>query len=282
MLYILRVSCADKPGIVADVARCLKDYGCNIEEAAQFDDALSGCFFMRVVFRFVQDDAQRLPVFISRFGSVAEHFSMVWSVHPADEKIPTLVMVSKEDHCLNDLLYRERTGQLPIRIAAVVSNHPDVRELVEWHGHRFVHLPVTSETKEAQEQAVIDLIDESGAELVVLARYMQVLSDRLCSLYAGRIINIHHSFLPGFKGAKPYHQAYVRGVKLIGASAHFVTADLDEGPIIEQETMRISHSHDPLKLQALGRDVESRVLAQAVRFYAERRIFLQGNRTVVL
>jgi formyltetrahydrofolate deformylase len=207
---------------------------------------------------------------------------MTWDIHGERDRVKALVLVSRADHCLNDILYRTRTGHLKLEIVQVVSNHTDCQALVAQAGLPFVHLPVTPDTKTAQEEKIANLIDETGAELVVLARYMQVLSNGLCRRYEGRIINIHHSFLPGFKGAKPYHQAWERGVKIIGATAHFVTADLDEGPIIEQQTTRIDHAMTPEKLQVLGQDIEAQVLSRALAFYADRRIFLHGNRTVIL
>ena len=207
---------------------------------------------------------------------------MVWHIDNLQEDLRTILMVSQHDHCLNDLLYRWRTNSLPINITAVISNHEKTRDLVEAHGLPFYHLPITSETKIEQEARVKEIIKETNSELIVLARYMQILSEDMCETYQGRIINIHHSFLPGFKGARPYHQAYERGVKIIGATAHFATADLDEGPIIEQEITPVNHSYTPEKMQSLGRDIESRVLARAIRLYGERRIFVHARRTVIL
>lgn len=277
-MYILRLNCSDRPGIVAAVATGLSNSACNIEESAQFNDHLSGQFFMRVVFTPVKPGAHE--VFKTQFVAIAQQFSMNWQITPVNEKVKTLVLLSREDHCLNDLLYRWRTNHLQIDIVGVVSNHETSRKLVEERGLKFHHLP--SDNKTSAEKSLQQLIETSDAELIVLARYMQILSPALCSKYTGRIINIHHSFLPGFKGAKPYHQAYERGVKIIGATAHFATVDLDEGPIIEQETVRVSHAHSPEKMQALGRDTEARVLARAIELYTERRIFLHGQRTVIL
>lgn len=278
--YILRIDCPDRPGIVAEVAGALRDSDCNIEDSAQFFDKLSGRFFMRTVFRpCVPEGAQR---FLRDFSGISQRFSMAWNVNAASERPRTLVLVSKADHCLNDILYRWRTGHLPLDIAAVVSNHPDAAALVEERGLPFFHCPVEDSQRGAQEERLAAMIDGMNVELVVLARYMQILSGPFCDRYPGRIVNIHHSFLPGFKGAKPYHQAWERGVKLIGATAHFATRDLDDGPIIEQETVRIDHAMDPRRLQILGQDIESRVLARALSFYCERRIFLHGNRTIIL
>jgi formyltetrahydrofolate deformylase len=275
--HILRIQCPDRPGIVAAVATTLSDAGCNIEESSQFNDAFSGQFFMRVVFSSPAADAAG---FSASFKNVAAKFQMTWQVTSLEKNVKTLILVSKADHCLNDLLYRWRTKNLAIDIVGVASNHDNNRNLAEDRGLPFHYLPI--EDKNTQEGQIESLIESTGAELIVLARYMQILSDKMCSRYAGRIINIHHSFLPGFKGAKPYHQAYERGVKIIGATAHFATHDLDEGPIIEQETVHVNHSFTPEKMQVMGRDTESRVLARAVALYTERRIFLQGQRTIIL
>ncbi len=279
--YILRIDCPDKPGIVAAVAGCLRDCGCNIEESAQFNDKLSGRFFMRTVVSPYEEGAS-VDNFAAAFTGIAGHYDMDWALTPSNEKVKTIVMVSRADHCLNDILYRWRTNHLPIDIVAVVSNHETNRQVVEDRGLRFEYMPVDKDSKAVQEEKLMALIAETGTELVALARYMQVLSDNMCSHYPGRIINIHHSFLPSFKGAKPYHQAYERGVKVIGATAHFVTADLDEGPIIEQQTVPIDHTMEPGKLQILGRDTEARVLSRALQHYTERRVFLHGGRTVIL
>jgi formyltetrahydrofolate deformylase len=279
--YILRVDCPDRPGLVAAVANTLLQAECNIEDAAQFSDKFSGRFFMRVLFRPLQGaDGQKR--FSALFAPVAKSFGMIWDIHPEDAKVRTLVLVSKSDHCLNDILYRARTGYLKLDIAHIVSNHENCRPLAAQAGIPYTCLPVTDAAKPAQEKQIANLVEGTGAELIVLARYMQVLSDGMCRKYQGRAINIHHSFLPGFKGAKPYHQAWERGVKIIGATAHFVTGDLDEGPIIEQQTARIDHAMTPGALQVLGQDTEAQVLSRALAFYADRRIFLHGNRTVIL
>lgn len=280
--YILRIDCPDRAGIVAAVAGALCDHNCNIEDSAQFFDRLSGRFFMRTVFRPVEGGLATAHGFLKSFAAIAQAFSMVWHVNAASERPRTLILVSKADHCLNDILYRWRTGHLPLDIATVASNHTQTAALAEERGLPFVHLPVSEATRAAQEDQIIAMIDGMNVELIVMARYMQVLSARLCDRYPGRIVNIHHSFLPGFKGARPYHQAWERGVKIIGATAHFATRDLDDGPIIEQETVRIDHTMGPERLQILGQDIECRVLSRALSFYCERRIFLHGNRTIIL
>lgn len=279
-MNVLTLHCADKPGVVAAVATCLSNNQCNIEESAQFNDPLSGQFFMRVVFTPLQEGC--LGAFRDRFAGIADEFAMAWAVENLAAPLKTLLMVSKEDHCLHDLLYRVRTKRLNISVSGVVSNHEDCRDLVESHGLPFHYLPITPDTKPAQEAALSGIVEDTGSELIVLARYMQVLSDDFTARYTGRIINIHHSFLPGFKGAKPYHQAYERGVKIIGATAHFASAELDEGPIIEQEIMRITHAYTPKMMQDTGKDIESRVLARSIDMYAKRRIFLHDGRTVIL
>ncbi len=279
-MYVLRVKCEDKPGVVAAVATCLSNAECNIEDSSQFNDHLSGRFFMRVVFSPLDDDARAR--FCSCFAGVAETYNMVWDVHDCAETVKTVVMVSKDDHCLHEILYRWSAGSAAIDIVAVVSNHEACRDLVEHHGLPYHYLPITPDNKQEQEDALRGVIEDTGAELIVLARYMQILSAVFCTDYRGRVINIHHSFLPGFKGARPYDQAYERGVKLIGASAHFATSDLDEGPIIEQETVRIDHADDPQKLRIVGRDTEKLVLARAIDIYAQRRVFLNQKRTVIL
>jgi formyltetrahydrofolate deformylase len=265
---------------VAAVATSLSSCGCNIEESAQFNDPLSGRFFMRVVYSPIEPGAEQR--FATQFQAIALQHSMNWQIDNQAEPVRTLLLVSKEDHCLNDLLYRWRTNHLSINITAVAGNHDTNRKLVEDHSLPFHHLPVTTATKSAQEAQIASLVEATRSELIVLARYMQILSDDLCRKFAGRVINIHHSFLPSFKGAKPYHQAYERGVKIIGASAHFATADLDEGPIIEQATEHVDHTYTPQKMQTLGKDTEARVLARALQLYTERRIFLHGIRTVIL
>ncbi len=278
-MHVLRLHCIDQPGIVAAVAATLSNNQCNIEESSQFYDPFSGRFFMRVVFRPLEEGC--LSGFLKDFPDNAARFAMDWEVCDLAEKVRTLILVSKADHCLHDLLYRARTGSLPIEIVGIASNHADLAPLVLPDSLPFHHLP-TGRDKAAQEEKLTQLIENSGSELILLARYMQILSQQLCSNYHGRIINIHHSFLPGFKGARPYHQAYERGVKIIGATAHYATADLDEGPIIAQGIEHIDHACMPEKMQQIGRDIESLVLARAVRLFTERRIFVHGNRTVIL
>lgn len=276
--YVLTLTCPDQRGIIHAITGALLEVGGNILEQAQFTESTSGLFCLRSRFETDEADIERVRSVVRR-GTA--RFGSTFSVRAEHEHRRALIMVSTHDHCLVDLLYRHETGELPIDIPAVVSNHEDCRELVERHGLRFVHLPVTAETKSAQEAQLLRLVSELRIDLVVLARYMQVLSDDLCSELSGRMINIHHSFLPGFKGARPYHQAYARGVKLIGATAHFVTADLDEGPIIEQGVERVGHADTAEDLAQIGRDVERMVLSRAVRWYAEDRILLTGERTVV-
>jgi len=279
-LYVFSLNCDDRPGLVADVATTLCNANCNIEESSQFNDQLSGQFFMRVVFSACSEGAEEL--FQKNFKRVGKKFDMTWQIKGMNEQVKTLVFVSKADHCLNDIIYRWRTEHINIDIVGVVSNHETNRYLVEQFGLKYYYVPAPDDDKKAQEAEFSKIIEETDAELVVLARYMQILSNDVCEKYAGRIINIHHSFLPGFKGARPYHQAYKRGVKLIGATAHFATSNLDEGPIIEQDVVRIDHRHDPRALQTMGQDTEARVLARAIEMYTQRRIFLHGNRTVIL
>jgi formyltetrahydrofolate deformylase len=278
--YILTLSCPDKPGIVHAVSSYLFMTGCNIEDSQQFGDRDTGLFFMRVHFSAVEP-ALTPEKLRASFAAVGDSFQMDWQLHPAEDRTRVLLMVSKFGHCLNDLLFRTRIGALPVEIAAVVSNHPDFAELVGSYGIPFHHIPVTADTKPEAEARLLRLIEEERVELVVLARYMQVISDELCKQLPGRIINIHHSFLPSFKGARPYHQAHARGVKLIGATAHYVTAELDEGPIIEQEVERVGHELSPQQLVAVGRDVECQALARAVKWHSERRVLINGHRTVV-
>ena len=279
--FILRVSCPAVSGIVAAVTTYLAEHGCYISEMAQFDDEDNGRFFMRAVFRYNTGVTGDTPQLEAGFADVAQRFDMQWSLHSSARPMRVLLMVSKFDHCLSDLLYRHAKGELDMQITAVVSNHLDLRPMAERQGIRFVYLPVSKDTKAEQEAALLRIVEDTGTELVVLARYMQILSDDLCRQLSGRAINIHHSFLPGFKGAKPYHQAYERGVKVIGATAHYVTADLDEGPIIEQIVEHVDHCHTPEMLVAAGRDSERRALSRAVRLATEHRVFLNGNRTVV-
>ncbi len=279
--YILNASCASRLGTVAAVSGFLASRRCYITDMQQFDDILSERFFVRVTFYADPEHTPSLDDLPAQFEDVATSEAMEWSIYDGAKKPRVLIMVSKFDHCLVDLLYRQRTGELNMDITTVVSNHPDLKALVESHGIPYVHLPVTPDTKAAQEARLLAIVEETQSELVVLARYMQVLSDDLCRSLRGRAMNIHHSFLPGFKGAKPYHQAHTRGVKLTGATAHYVTADLDEGPIIEQFVERVDHTYTPEKLAAAGRDSECRALAAALRFHIERRVFLNGSRTVV-
>lgn len=279
--YILNVSCPATSGIVAAVSTYLAENDCYIAEMAQFDDDFTQRFFMRTVFRFNPGASIGIEALREGFGTVAGDFDMDWKLYSTARPTRVLLMVSKFDHCLADLLYRHQKGELPMEITAVVSNHLDLRAMAEREGIRFVYLPVTKDNKHQQELELLRLVEETGTELVVLARYMQILSDNLCQELAGRAINIHHSFLPGFKGAKPYHQAFERGVKLIGATAHYVTSDLDEGPIIEQEVQRVDHGYRPEDLVAIGRDTETVALYKAVKYHIERRLFLNGNRVVV-
>ncbi|WP_028215536.1 formyltetrahydrofolate deformylase [Paraburkholderia mimosarum] len=279
--FILTVTCPATSGIVSAVTSYLADSGCYISELAQFDDEASGTFFMRAVFRFNSGVSGDIDKLRREFTSVANDYHMQWKLVSASEPMKVLLMVSKFDHCLTDLLYRYHKGELRMRITAIVSNHLDLRPMVEREGIRFVYLPVSADTRTQQEAELLRLVDETNTELVVLARYMQILSNDLCQQLAGRAINIHHSFLPGFKGAKPYHQAFERGVKLIGATAHYVTSDLDEGPIIEQEVQRVDHALRPDDLVAIGRDTETVALARAVRYHTEHRVFLNQTRTVV-
>ncbi|MCJ1882681.1 formyltetrahydrofolate deformylase [Pseudomonas aeruginosa] len=279
--FIIRISCPAVSGIVAAVTTYLAEQGCYISEMAQFDDEGSGRFFMRAVFRFNEGLAGDIGAIETGFADVAGRFDMDWSLHSNARPMRVLLMVSKFDHCLSDLLYRHAKGELDMQITAIVSNHLDLRPMAEREGIRFVYLPVTKDTKAQQEAALMRIVDETDTELVVLARYMQILSDDLCKQLSGRAINIHHSFLPGFKGAKPYHQAYERGVKLIGATAHYVTSDLDEGPIIEQEVQRVDHAYAPDDLVAIGRDTETIALSRAVKYHLEHRVFLNHDRTVI-
>ncbi|MEU4547360.1 formyltetrahydrofolate deformylase [Nonomuraea dietziae] len=275
--FILTVSCSDKPGIVYAVSSFLVQHRGDMLQSKQFNDRRGGGFFMRVHFA-AHDGLEELR---EGFAYVAESFQMTWQLNDAATPTRALVMVSKFGHCVNDLLFRRQVGGLNIDVPAIVSNHPDLEPLAASYGVPFHHVPVTADGKAEAEAKVLDLVAEYDADLVVLARYMQILSDDMCKRLEGRAINIHHSFLPGFKGAKPYHQAHERGVKLIGATAHYVTADLDEGPIIEQDVARVDHELDPEDLVAAGRDVEAQVLARAVKWHSEQRVLLNGDRTVV-
>ena len=278
MHYVLTLSCPDHPGIVRAIAQGAGAADGNITESAQFSDPVTGLFSMRVEFDSPWDDVAAVR---SAVTSAVDELGMHLEIRQRDLRRRMLVLVSKIDHCLVDLLYRWERGELPVEIPVVVSNHDSLRGLVERHGIEFVHVPVTPSSKPEAEARLLELVQEHDIDFVVLARYMQVLSDDLCRELAGRAINIHHSFLPGFKGARPYHQAHERGVKLIGATAHYVTAELDEGPIIEQEAVRVNHTRTPEQMVALGRDVERLVLARAVTAHAEDRVFLCGSRTVV-
>ncbi|MFJ9821811.1 formyltetrahydrofolate deformylase [Streptomyces sp. NPDC101151] len=278
--YVLTLSCPDTAGLVHAVSGFLVRNSGNILESQQFDDRLQGRFFMRVHFD-VSDPEVDLDHLRHRFGPVAEAHGITWTLRDAATPTRTLIMVSRFGHCLNDLLFRCRTGALNIEIPAIVSNHRDFESLAETYGIPFHHIPVTRDTKPEAEARLLELVQELHVDLVVLARYMQVLSDDLCKELEGRAINIHHSFLPSFKGAKPYLQAYERGVKLVGATAHYVTPDLDEGQIIDQDVVRVDHSLDPDDLVTVGRDVEAQVLAHAVKWHTESRVMVDGNRTVV-
>ncbi|MBX7547873.1 formyltetrahydrofolate deformylase [Streptomyces sp. NPDC048665] len=278
--FVLTLSCPDRAGLVHAVSSFLVTRSGNILESQQFDDRLQDRFFMRVHFD-VSDPGVSLEDLRTGFGPVAEAYRITWQLHDASTPTRTLVMVSKFGHCLNDLLFRTSTGALNIEIPAIVSNHRDFEPLARNYGIPFHHIPVTPQTKAEAEARLLRLVDELDIDLVVLARYMQILSDDLCKKLDGRAINIHHSFLPSFKGAKPYVQAHQRGVKLVGATAHYVTSDLDEGPIIEQDVVRVHHRHAPDELVALGRDVEAQVLARAVEWHSESRVLVNGRCTVV-
>ncbi|PDT04917.1 formyltetrahydrofolate deformylase [Rhizobium chutanense] len=276
---VLTVSCKSTRGIVAAISSYLAEKGCNIIDSSQFDDLDTGKFFMRV--SFISEEGLSGTEIGADFVPVAAPFAMEYEFHDSEKRMKVLLMVSRFGHCLNDLLYRWKIGALPIDIVGVVSNHFDYQKVVVNHDIPFHHIKVTKENKPQAEGQLVELVNQTGTELIVLARYMQVLSDQLCKQMSGKIINIHHSFLPSFKGANPYKQAYQRGVKLIGATAHYVTADLDEGPIIEQDTARITHAQSPDDYVSIGRDVESQVLARAIHAHIHHRTFINGNRTVV-
>jgi formyltetrahydrofolate deformylase len=276
--FILTLSCPDRTGIVHAVSGFLLERGGNIEEAAQYNDHDTGLFFMRVQFACDQVSESDLR---TQLASFATPFQMTWNLHNTTQPMPTVIFVSKEGHCLNDLLFRWKSGLLPIDIRAIVSNHREFYQLAASYNVPFHHLPVSAANKAEAEAKQFEIIQAEGAELVILARYMQILSDDLCRKLSGRAINIHHSFLPSFKGAKPYYQAHDRGVKLIGATAHYVTADLDEGPIIEQDVARVDHSKTVEDLTTQGRDTESQVLARAVKWHSEHRVLLNGHKTVI-
>ena len=277
--FILTLACPDAKGVVYRVSKFLFERGCNVLDSAQFGDEDTGLFFMRVHFDAPMDDSES-PL-SEGFGPIASGLSMRFEILPRARRTRTLILVSKAGHCLNDLLFRVSNGLLPIELIGVASNHLDLAPLCEHHGIQFHHCPIEQENKSAQEEALMALAQAERAELVVLARYMQILSPALCKAWSGRAINIHHSFLPSFKGARPYHQAHQRGVKIIGATAHYVTTDLDEGPIIEQDIERVDHTLSAAELTAIGADIESRVLARAVLWHAERRVLVNGPKTVV-
>lgn len=277
--YILTLSCPDRTGIVHRVAGLLFEHGCNILDAQQFGDAETGRFFLRV--HFDVPAASAIDTVRDAFAPLAQAHAMQWDMHDVRRRARLLVLVSRQGHCLNDLLFRTHSRQLRADIVAVASNHTDYAQLAGSYGVPFHHLPVDAATRDAQEARILELVERECIDLVVLARYMQILSPELCAALPGRAINIHHSFLPSFKGAQPYHQAHARGVKIIGATAHYVTPDLDEGPIIDQDVAHVDHAMTPAALIRIGSDVESRVLARAVRLHVEHRILLNGHRTVV-
>jgi len=279
--YILTLSCKDVRGIVAAVTGFLAEHHGFIIESAQFGDASTGQFFLRIEFS-TDENTSAEEIFKKRFQDmIGQRFAMDWHMHDKARKSRVLVMVSKNGHCLNDLLHRYSTKTLPIEIPAIISNHPDFKEIVEWHRIPFYHLPIVNGDKAAQEAKILDIMARHAADVVVLARYMQILSPTLCEKLAGKAINIHHSFLPSFKGARPYQQAFDRGVKLIGATAHYVTTELDEGPIIDQEVARVDHTYRPDDLEATGRDIECTVLARALKHHIEHRVLINGHKTVV-
>ncbi|NSZ65116.1 formyltetrahydrofolate deformylase [Agrobacterium tumefaciens] len=277
--FVLTVTCKSTRGIVAALSGFLAEKGCNIVDSSQFDDLGTDRFFMRV--GFISEEGAKRDELMAGLMPISQKFGMEVALHDQSERMKVLLMVSRFGHCLNDLLYRWRIGALPIDIVGVVSNHFDYQKVVVNHDIPFHHIPVTKENKPQAEARIMDIAESTGTELIVLARYMQVLSDRMCETMSGKIINIHHSFLPSFKGANPYKQAYQRGVKLIGATAHYVTADLDEGPIIEQDIVRITHAQSAEDYVSLGRDVEAQVLARAIHAHIHHRTFINGNRTVV-
>ncbi|ATR82956.1 formyltetrahydrofolate deformylase [Pseudomonas sp. FFUP_PS_473] len=279
--FVLKISCPARSGIVAAVTTFLANQQCYISELSQFDDEVTSRFFMRAVFRFNDGCEPDIDRVRSGFVDVATPLEMQWELFSSSQPPKVLIMVSKFDHCLVDLLYRHHKGELHMEITAVVSNHLDLRHMAEREGIRFIYLPVNKDNKAQQEAELMKIVEETGTDLVVLARYMQILSDDLCRKLSGRAINIHHSFLPGFKGAKPYHQAYARGVKLIGATAHYVTSDLDEGPIIEQEVQRVDHAHQAEQLVAIGRDTETIALSKALKYHLQHRVFINGDKTVI-
>lgn len=276
--YILTLSCPDRVGLVHAVSGFLVDRESNIEEAAQYNDPDTGLFFMRLQFRSVKLGLKELR---KDFHVFAEKYGMKWSLHTASQPMKTVIMVSREGHCLNDLLFRWKSGLLNLDIRAIISNHRDFYQLAASYNIPFHYIPMSEALKAESEKKQLEVIEQESAELIVLARYMQILSNDMCEKLQGRAINIHHSFLPSFKGARPYHQAHDRGVKLIGATAHYVTADLDEGPIVEQDVTRVDHSKTALELAAIGKDTESQVLARAVKWHSEHRILQNGHKTVI-
>jgi formyltetrahydrofolate deformylase len=278
--YILTLSCKDRTGIVAAVSNFLADNDGFILESAQFGDPSTDMFFMRAAFRAGEKAADKDAI-SEKFTTIADKFKMDWNIYNVEYKPKVMILVSKASHCLNDILHRHSTGELPIEIPAIISNHEILKEMAEWHNIPFHHLPITPETKPQQEEALYKLVEELDIDVVVLARYMQILSNDLSEKLRGKAINIHHSFLPGFKGANPYKQAYDRGVKIIGATAHYVTADLDEGPIIEQQTIRVDHTDSPERLKQQGQDIESQVLSRALKYHIEHRVILNGSKTVI-
>ena len=279
--YILILKCPDRKGVVAAVSSYLADNDASILESNHFNDSIADMFYMRTVFRAEGPNMPSLDKLRQGFEIIADRFQMEWAFHDMSIKPRVLLAVSKFGHCLYDLMHRWKSGLLPVEVVGVMSNHDDMRSFVEWNGVPYYHLPITKETKVAQEAQFLGLVEELKADLVVLARYMQILSPDLCAQLSGRCINIHHSFLPSFKGAKPYHQAWDRGVKTIGATAHYVTTDLDEGPIIEQGVQRVDHRQTPDDLVAIGRDIECTVLARAVTWHVQRRVLVNGHKTVV-
>ena len=278
---VLVLSCEDAPGIVHAVSGLLVDEQCTIVESHQFDSPVSGLFYMRVEFAHADGAPLDFGHLRRAFEEIAERFQMSWRMADASERQRVVIMVSQYAHCLNDLLFRNSIGELNLDVVAIVSNHPDLKSIADFYGVPFKHIPVTRETKPEAEAALLEIVREERVDLVILARYMQILTDSLCRELEGRAINIHHSMLPSFKGARPYHQAHARGVKFIGATAHYVTADLDEGPIIEQEMLRVDHHLTPEQLAARGREAETRALAHAVRWHTENRVIIRGSRTVV-
>lgn len=280
--WILSAQCPSRLGTIDVVTRFLKESRCYVDEISSFNDAVAGRFFIRVAFQPDKTLTFDRARFTESFASKAQEFDMTFELSSSAERAKTVILVSKADHCLNDLLYRYRTGQLALDVKAIVSNHPNLEPLAKWHDIPYHYFPVTPATKSAQEEQIKAVIDDTQADLVVLARYMQVLSPKLCETLSGRAINIHHSLLPGFKGAKPYHQAYEKGVKLVGATAHYINDDLDEGPIIAQGVESVDHAYFPEDLVNKGRDIECLTLARAIQYHTEKRVFLHGGKTVIL